>query len=154
MTPHDFRNSLGKGHWGQKTHFTAGLIATTQLIPLGCMSQWQGGISACKRVWLSKTQRRWQFVVAGHHRGQGLACLSTVGAWPESGQGEGTSGKEKKSSCLELGSMHTTQTLAETPSHLPPTGSSASRELQAGCRVSGLECGAKLRADAWPEEGH
>lgn len=76
----------------------------------------------------------------------------------ESGQrvakGKGQVGRRKKSSCLELGSMHTTQTLAETPSHLPVAGSSASREFQAGCRVSGLECGAKLRADAWPEEGH
>lgn len=116
MTPDDSRNSLGKGPWGQKTHFTAKLIAITQLTLLGCVSQWQGGTSPRKSLSLSKTQRRWQFLVAGHHREQGLVCLSTMGVWPESGQGEETTGKEKISSCLEFGSMHTTQTLAETPS--------------------------------------
>lgn len=47
--------------------------------------------------------------------------------------GTGAKGKEKISSCLELGSVLTTQTLAETPS---PAGSSAARELQAACKVS------------------
>lgn len=42
---------------GQKTHFTAKLIATIQLIHLGCTSQWQSGTSPCKSVWVCQKAR-------------------------------------------------------------------------------------------------
>lgn len=86
MTPDDFRNSLGKWPWGQRTHFTAKFIITTQLGLLGCMSHWQAGTSACKRVWVCpKWWSTWAFVVArlGVRSGVPLHCGSAAREWPK-----------------------------------------------------------------------
>lgn len=142
---------------GQRTHFTAKFIITTLLSPLGCTSLWQSWeISLSEGLGWSEMV---DLVVAGlGARSEVLLCRRERGRRAAKGKKQmerRKKNKNKNKPKLRVWGLDQCKQRKYWLRHLPPTGSSAARELRAGCKMSFLSwCGANPGATAGPEQTH